>query len=246
MAGHSKWANIKHRKGRQDSLRGKLFSKISKEITIAARHGVDPEKNTTLADVLERARAANVPKDNIERAIKRATGELPGMQYEETIYEGYGPYGVAVMVRVVTDNKNRAVSLVRKTFEEFGGSLQGSVAWLFERRGVLTVKVAPQQDHDELLMKAIDLGAEDMEERDDEVQIYCPAERMAAVKEGLKQQGVVVERAEATLVPKTTVPLVGREAEKIIKFIEKLDDQEDVQEVFANFDVPEELLAQVG
>lgn len=246
MAGHSKWANIKHRKGRQDSVRGKLFSKLSKEITIAARNGADPAQNATLADVIERARAVNVPKDNIERAIKRATGELPGMQYEETIYEGYGPYGVAVMIRVVTDNKNRAVSLVRKTFEEFGGTLQGSVAWLFERRGVLTVRPAPQQDREDLMMKAIDLGADDMEERDGEVLIYCPADRIAAVKESLKQLGVVIERTEATLVPKTTVPLMGREAEKIIKFVEKLDDLEDVQEVFANFDVPEELLAQVG
>jgi len=246
MAGHSKWANIKYRKERQDAVRGKLFSKLSKEITIAAKNGADPAKNATLADVIERARAANMPKDNIERALKRATGELPGMQYEEITYEGYGPFGVAVMVRVVTDNKNRAVASIRKIFEENDGSLQGSVAWLFERRGVLTVKLGPQQDHDELFMMAIDLGAEDMEEREGEAQIYCSPDRLSSVKEGLKQRGVTVERAETTLVPKTTVPLAGREAEKILKFIEKLDDQEDVQEVYANFDVPEELLAQVG
>ncbi len=246
MAGHSKWANIKYRKERQDAVRGKLFSKLSKEITIAARSGADPAKNPTLADIIERARGANMPKDNIERAIQRATGELPGMQYEETVYEGYGPFGVAVMVRVVTDNKNRAVAAIRRIFEEYDGSLQGSVAWLFERRGVLTVKLSPNQDREELLMTAIDLGAEDVEEREEEIQIYCPPDRLGIVKEGLKQQGVTIERAEATLVPKTTVPLAGREAEKIIKFIEKLDDQEDVQEVFANFDVPEELLAQVG
>jgi len=246
MAGHSKWANIKYRKERQDAVRGKLFSKLSKEITIAAKNGADPAKNATLADIIERARGANMPKENIERAIKRATGELPGIQYEEIVYEGYGPYGVAVMVRVVTDNKNRAVAAIRKIFEEHGGSLQGSVAWLFERRGALTVKLAPGHDRDELLMQAIDLGAEDMEERDGEVLIYCPPDRLSAVKEGLKRQGVTVERVETTLVPKTTVPLAGREAERILKFIEKLDDQEDVQEVYANFDVPEELLAQVG
>ncbi len=246
MAGHSKWANIKYRKERQDALKGKLFSKLSKEITIAARNGPDPAKNATLADVIERARAANMPKENIERAIKRATGELPGMQYEEIIYEGYGPYGVAVMVRVVTDNKNRAVSQIRKTFEEFGGSLQGSVAWLFDRRGVITVKPAAGQESEQLLMKAIDLGAEDMEESPEEIQIYCAPAKLSAVKRGLEESGITIERAQVTLVPKMTVSLSGHEAEKIIKFIERLDDQEDVQEVFANFDVPEELLAQVG
>jgi YebC/PmpR family DNA-binding regulatory protein len=234
MAGHSKWANIKYRKERQDAVRGKLFSKLSKEITIAARSGPDPTKNATLADVIERARAANMPKENIERAIKRATGELPGMQYEEVVYEGYGPHGVAVLLRVVTDNKNRAVAAIRKVFEEYGGSLQGSVAWLFDRRGVVTLRVPASRDREQLLMQAIDLGAEDMEDR------------LGPVREGFQASGVTVERAETTLVPKTTVPLAGREAERVLKFIEKLDDQEDVQEVYANFDVPEELLAQVG
>lgn len=245
MAGHSKWANIKYRKERQDALRGKLFSKLAKEITIAARSEPDPEKNPTLAHAIERARAANMPKEKIERAIKRATGELPGQQFEEAIYEGYGPYGVAVMVRVVTDNKNRAVSAIRRVFEDFGGNLEGSVAWLFERRGVITLK-AEDRDLDELLMQAIDLGAEDLEERDGEVEIYCTPEALRPVREGLAGQGVAIERAEVTLVPKQTVALVGKEAERIIKFIEKLDDLEDVQEVYANFDVPEELLAQVG
>jgi YebC/PmpR family DNA-binding regulatory protein len=246
MAGHSKWANIKYRKERQDALRGKLFSKLAKEITIAARSEPDPEKNPTLAHAIERARAANMPKENIERAIKRATGELPGQQFEETVYEGYGPYGVAVMVRVVTDNRNRAVSAIRRVFEDFGGSLEGSVAWLFERRGVITLKASPEQDLEELLMMAIDLGAEDLEERDDEVEIYCPPAMLREVKEGLEAKGVVIERAEVTLVPKQTVALEGKEAERIVKFIDTLDDLEDVQEVYANFDVPEELLAQVG
>jgi YebC/PmpR family DNA-binding regulatory protein len=246
MAGHSKWANIKYRKERQDAVRGKLFSKLSKEITIAARSGPDPTKNATLADVIERARAANMPKENIERAIKRATGELPGMQYEEVVYEGYGPHGVAVLLRVVTDNKNRAVAAIRKVFEEYGGSLQGSVAWLFDRRGVVTLRVPASRDREQLLMQAIDLGAEDMEDRGEDVQIYCPPDRLGPVREGFQASGVTVERAETTLVPKTTVPLAGREAERVLKFIEKLDDQEDVQEVYANFDVPEELLAQVG
>ncbi len=247
MAGHSKWANIKYRKERQDQLRGKIFSKLIREIMVAARLGdPDPEKNPRLADAIERAKAANMPKENIERAIKRATGELPGQQFEEMIYEGYGPFGVAVMVRVVTDNRNRAVASIRKVFEDFGGSLEGSVSWLFERRGVITLKADPSRDLDELLMMAIDLGAEDLEERDSEVEIYCPPEALRKVKEGLEKQGVVIERAEVTLVPKQTVSLQGAEAEKIIKFIDKLDDLEDVQEVYANFDVPEEVLAQAG
>jgi len=245
MAGHSKWANIKYRKERQDALRGKLFSKLAKEITIAARSDPDPEKNPRLAHAIERARAANMPKENIERAIKRATGELPGQQFEEAVYEGYGPYGVAVMVRVVTDNRNRAVSAIRKVFEDFGGSLEGSVAWLFERRGVITLK-AQDRDLDELLMQAIDLGAEDLEERDGEVEIYCPPAMLREVKEGLEAKGVAIERAEVTLVPKQTVALEGKEAERIVKFIDTLDDLEDVQEVYANFDVPEEVIAQVS
>ncbi len=247
MAGHSKWANIKYRKERQDQLRGKLFSKLTREIIVAARLGdPDPEKNPRLADAIERAKAANMPKENIERALKRATGELPGQQFEEMIYEGYGPFGVAVMVRVVTDNRNRAVAQIRKVFEEFGGNLGGSVDWLFERRGVVTIKARPDQDLDELLMQAIDLGAEDLEQKDGEVEIYCPPEALRAVKEGLERQGVRVERAEVTFVPKQTVALRGPEAVKILKFMDALDDLDDVQEVYANFDVPEDVMAQVS
>jgi YebC/PmpR family DNA-binding regulatory protein len=246
MAGHSKWANIKYRKERQDALRGKIFSKLAKEITMAARSEPDPAKNPRLAHAIERARQANMPKENIERALKRATGELPGQQFEEAVYEGYGPFGVAVIVRAVTDNKNRAVAAIRKVFDDFGGSLEGSVAWLFARRGVITLKAKPDQDLEELLMMAIDLGAEDLEENEGEIEITCPPEALSNVKEGLEAQGVAIERAEVTLAPKQTVSLSGSEAEKILKFIDRLDDLEDVQEVFANFDVPEELLARVG
>jgi len=248
MAGHSKWANIKYRKERQDAARMKLFSKLSKEITLAAKAGgPDPEKNVALANAIERAREANVPKENIERAIKRATGELPGTQYEETFYEGYGPYGVAVLVRVVTDNKNRAVSEIRHIFDEYGGNLGGSVAWLFERRGIVTLdKKKIQRDTDELLMSVIDLGAEDIQERDSEIEIYCSPAALRAVREGLTKLGVPVERAEVSLVPKNTVRLEGREAEKILKFMEALDAQEDVQEAYANFDIPDAILESVG
>ena len=242
MSGHSKWSNIKYRKEKQDQVRGRIFSKLSKEITLIARNGADPAKNPALADAIERARAANMPKENIERAIKRATGELPGVKYEEAIYEGYGPGGVAVMLRVVTDNKNRATSEVRHIFEEFGGNLGGSVAWLFERRGVIAVSKTSVTSVDELVMNAIELGAEDVEEKEGEVEIYCAPSALKAVKEGLEKLGVKIERAEASLVPKNTVRLEGKDAERILKFINRLDDQEDVQEVYANFDIPDEIL----
>jgi YebC/PmpR family DNA-binding regulatory protein len=248
MAGHSKWANIKYRKERQDALKMKIFSKLSKEITLAAKAGgPDPQKNIALANAIERAREANVPKENIERAIKRATGELPGTQYEEVFYEGYGPFGVAVLVRVVTDNKNRAVSEIRHIFEEYGGNLGGSVAWLFERRGVITLdKAKITQDKDELLMSIIDLGAEDIQERDGEIEIYCEPSALKAVREGLQKLGVLVERAEVSFIPKNTVHLEGRDAEKVLKFMEALDEQEDVQEAYANFDIPDAILESVS
>ncbi len=248
MAGHSKWANIKYRKERQDAAKMKIFSKLSKEITLAAKAGgPNPEKNVALANAIERAREANVPKDNIERAIKRATGELPGVQYEEIFYEGYGPHGVAVLVRVVTDNKNRAVSEIRHIFEEYGGNLGGSVAWIFDRRGVITLdKKKIQQNTDELLMSVIDLGAEDIQEKDGEIEIYCEPAQVKVVRDGLQKLGVPVERAEVSLVPKNTVRVEGREAEKVLKFMEALDEQEDVQEAYANFDIPDEVLESVG
>ncbi len=244
MAGHSKWANIKYRKERQDAAKMKTFSKLAKEITLAVKAGVpDPEKNIALANAIERARAANLPKENIERAIKRATGELPGVQYEEAFYEGYGPYGVAVMVRVVTDNKNRAVSDIRNIFEQYGGHLGGSVAWLFDRRGVIALdKKKMTQAKDALLMSVIDWGAEDIQEKDGEIEIYCDPSALKTVRAALEKLGVPIARAETLLVPQNTVRLEGREAEKIIKFMETLDDQEDVQEVFANFDIPDDVM----
>lgn len=248
MAGHSKWANIKHRKGRQDAVRGKVFTKIAKEIFLAAKAGEpDPEKNITLANAIERARAANMPRDNIERAIKKATGELGGVMYEELQYEGYGPAGVAILLRIITDNKNRAASEIRHIFAEYGCSLEGSVAWMFERRGVITLDTSKLTiDKDLLLMSVIDLGAEDIQEKEGEIEIYCDPHALRAVRETLEKQGISIERAEATLVPKNTVHVEGADAQKVLKFIEKLDDQEDVQEVYANFDIPEEILQHVG
>lgn len=246
MAGHSKWDNIKHKKAREDAARGKLFSKLTKDITIAARDEPDPAKNPTLAQVIERAKGANMPKENIERAIKRATGELPGVTYEEYVYEGFGPFGVAVMVRVITDNRNRAVSAIRKIFDDHGGDLEGSVDWLFERRGMITATLSDDQNPEELLMTAIDLGAEDMSESESDVEIITPPELLSDVRAGLEDEGVEITDAKVTMVPKTTVPLEGADARRIVKFIEALDEQEDVQEVYANFDIPDEALAEVA
>lgn len=249
MSGHSKWANIKYRKERQDQKRGQLFSKLAKEITLAARMGADPEKNAALANALDRARAANLPKENIERAIKRATGELPGVRYEEIIYEGYGPGGVAMLLRVVTDNRNRAASAIRRIFEDFQSSLgeSGSVAWLFQRRGVATInkEAIEESDLDDLLIEIIDLGAEDIQEKDELIEIYCPPASLSSLRDGLEEAGIPIDRAEITMVPQNTVHLEGKEAERLLRFLDRLDDQEDVQEVYANFDIPDEVFEKV-
>jgi YebC/PmpR family DNA-binding regulatory protein len=249
MSGHSKWANIKYRKERQDQKRGRIFSKLAKEITLAARAGADPERNVALANALERARAANMPKENIERAIKRATGELPGVKYEEIIYEGYGPSGVAMLLRVVTDNRNRAASAIRHIFEEAAGSMgeSGSVAWLFTRKGivVLSKEAVAERELDDLLIELIDLGAEEIQEKEEEIELYCQPTALTTLKEGLERLGVPIERAESTMVPQNTVHLEGKEAERLLRFLDRLDDQEDVQEVYANFDIPDEVFERV-
>lgn len=250
MAGHSKWANIKYRKEKQDQKRGAIFSKLAKEITLAARGGADPEKNAALANALARARAFNLPKENVERAIKRATGELPGMRYEEIIYEGYGPGGVALLLRLVTDNRKRAAAEIRHIFEEFNGSLgeSGSVAWLFTRRGLVAIsqEALTGQNLEGLLMSIIDLGAEDIQEKEEGIEVYCQPEALSAVREGLERLGIPIARAEVSMVPQSTVHLEGKEAERLLRFLERLDDQEDVQEVYANFDIPDEILERVA
>jgi len=247
MAGHSKWANIKYRKAQQDQRRGRLFSKLVREIMVAARQGPDPEKNVALAQAIERARAHNLPKETIERAIQRAAGGGgEGERLEEVVYEGFGPGGVAVLVRALTDNKNRTAAALRRLFEDHGGHFGGAVAWLFERRGIVTLDRTKVQDLDELFMQAIDLGAEDIAEEDSEIKVYCDPANLRQVREGLERLGVPVERAEATLVPKTTVRLEGREAERTLRFLNALDDHDDVQEVYANFDIPEALLQQAA
>lgn len=247
MSGHSKWANIKYRKERQDKRRSSLFSKITREIIVCARQDPNPETNAALAEAIERARAANLPKENIDRAIKRAAGDLGGEHYEEVTYEGYGPGGVAIWLRALTDNRNRTASAIRHMFESHGGSLgtEGSVAWQFERRGLVQVDVPPEADKEELVLLAIEQGAEDFTEDDGTLFFYTKPTDLARVRDGLRAAGVEIAQARLSMVPKTTVRVEGREAERLLRLLDKLDEEEDVQEVMANFDVPDEVLAQI-
>lgn len=238
MSGHSKWANIKHRKGAQDAKRGQLFSKLAKEITVAAKiGGGNPDNNVRLRVAIERAREANMPMENIERAIKRGTGELEGVSYEEVIYEGYGPGGVAILVNVLTDNKNRTAAEMRKIFSKFGGSLgsSGSVAWLFDKKGYISVD-ASKYSEDEILEIAIDSGAEDVKREDDVISIYTPVESFSEVLNALKSKGVEVKVAEVSMVPKTTATVDDETAVKVLKLLEELENNDDVQNVASNLD----------
>ncbi len=246
MSGHSKWANTKYRKERQDKKRSNIFAKLIKEITLQARNGdPDPANNPGLAQALERARAANLPKDNIDRAIKRATGGIDGVSYEEITYEGYAPEGVAVLLRVVTDNRNRAAASIRHTFSKHGGNMAaaGSVSWLFDRRGIIAIEELPDDmDRDEVQMSLIELGANDIDDQGDIIEAYCDPTDLVRISEAVRQLGINPSRAEVTMIPKNTVKVEGHAAEKVLKLVDALDDNEDVQEVFANFDIPDEVL----
>ena len=242
MAGHSKWANIKHRKGRQDAARGKLFAKLVKAIEAAARAGGgDPVGNPTLATAIEKAKSNSLPNDNIDRAIKRGIGEVEGASYEEFFYEGYGPGGVAIYVHVLTDNRNRASSDVRSTFSRNGGSLgePGSVGYLFEQKGLFLV----EGDEDDVMLAALEAGAEDVTASGDQFEVVCAPGDFAAVKKALSGAGVTMENGEVTQLPKTSVPVDAATAPKVLRLIDVLDDLDDVQEVFANFDIPDDVMA---
>jgi len=244
MAGHSKWANIKHRKGRQDAKRGKLFAKLIKAIEVTARTGGgDPNSNPTLATAIQKAKDASVPKDNIERAVARGTGEIDGVVYEEAWYEGYAPGGVALYVHVLTDNRNRAASDVRAVMNRNGGSLgePGSVGYLFEQRGYILAA----GEEDDLMMAALDGGADDVDPSGDVWEIVCAPGDLAAVRSALEEAGVTIEQAEVTQLPSTSVPVGADNAAKVLRLVDALEDLEDVQEVYANFDIPNELLAKV-
>ena len=244
MAGHSKWANIKHRKGAQDAKRGKIFTKIIKEITVASRiGGGDPESNPRLRTALDKARQSNMPKDNIDRAIKKGTGDLDGVSYEEGIFEGYGPGGVAVIVEFLTDNRTRTVADVRHVFSKYGGNLgvSGSVSFLFERKGLISF--GTDSDFDQIFEAALEAGAEDVKDEGDAIEVVTDPAEFMAVRDALTAAGLTFETAEVTMIASTQTLLAGKQAETMLKLMDALEDNDDVQNVFANFDISEEDLA---
>jgi len=248
MSGHSKWAGIKHRKAAQDAKRGKLFTKLIREITVAAREGGgNPDTNPRLRTAIERARDANMPQDNIEKAIKRGTGELPGVSYETCIFEGYGPGGVAIMVEALTDNKNRTSAEIRNIFSKKGGNLagSGSVAWVFNKKGYILIDKS-QVSEDELFAIVVDAGAEDIKTEGKSYEVFCQPQDFEKVKNTLKEKGIKWQIAELTMVPTSTVKVTGNQAKQVLALIEALEDHDDVQKVYANFDIPEEIMEQLA
>ncbi|BDU49927.1 YebC/PmpR family DNA-binding transcriptional regulator [Haliovirga abyssi] len=248
MSGHSKWANIQHRKGRQDAKRGKMFTKMAKELTIAAKEaGGNIEFNPRLRLAVDKAKGANMPKDNIERAIKKGTGELEGVEYLEIRYEGYGPAGVAIIVDAVTDNKNRTASSVRSIFSKSGGNLgeTGVVGWMFDRKGVITFD-ASKVTEDEVMEVALDAGAEDVVTEETEITVLTEPDDYENVKKAIDDAGLKYEDAELTFHPQNTVDVTDEEnATKVLKLIDKLEEDDDVQEVYSNFNISDELLEKI-
>jgi YebC/PmpR family DNA-binding regulatory protein len=247
MSGHSKWSTIKRQKGANDAKRGAVFTKVAREIMIAARQGGgDPDANYRLRLAMEKARSVNMPQDNIKRAIDKATGAGDGAVYEELVYEGYGPGGIAVLVETQTDNKNRTAADVRSYFTKMGGQLAGAgaVAWQFEARGLITI--AGAKDADEVALAAIDAGAEDVDTTDPaRIEVYTSPGDLRAVREALEAAGCPVESAESAMVPKNTVELDSAKARQALRLVDMLEDHDDVQRVTANFDIPEDILAEL-
>ena len=244
MAGHSKWANIKHRKGRQDAARGKLFAKLIRAIEAAARTGgSDLTGNAALATAVQKAKDSSVPKDNIERAIARGAGELEGVEYEEFFYEGYAPGGVALYVHVLTDNRNRAASDVRSAFSRHNGSLgePGSVGYLFEQKGYLLA----EGDEETVMLTALEAGAEDVTESGDQWEIVCSPGDLTVVRAALEAAEITVAQAEVSQIASTSVPVEAGNAPRILRLVDALEDLDDVQAVYANFDIPDEVLAEI-
>ena len=244
MSGHSKWATIKHKKGAADAARGRLFSKLVKEIIVAAKHGGGSvDTNARLRTVVQKAKDASMPSDNIERAIKKGTGELPGIVYEEIIYEGYGPGGVAILVEALSDNKNRTTSEVRNIFEKRGGSMagQGAVAWQFHKKGYFAVSKA-KADEDKLMALAIDAGAQDMAASGEVFEVTTDPKDFEAVKKAIDGAGIAVDLCEVTMIPQATVKVEGANVKAVLLLVEGLEELEDVQNVYANFDISDEEL----
>jgi YebC/PmpR family DNA-binding regulatory protein len=247
MSGHSKWATIKHKKGAADKARGKLFAKLIRQVEVAAREGGgDPESNPTLRTMFQKARDNSVPMDTIERAIKRGTGELEGVTYEQITYEGYAPNGVAVLIDVLTDNRNRTGSDIRTALKKNGGSIAepGAVAWQFERKGVVVIPATVEED--DVMLAALDAGLEDLVAEGDTWRLTCAPGDLPAVRQALDDAGITVDSADTTMVSSTEISLDTPEAAKaVLRVIDALEDNDDVQDVYANFDIPDEIMTTI-
>lgn len=242
MSGHSKWANIKHKKGKMDAIRGKITTKISREITVAVRlGGADQTGNMRLKLVLQKAKANNVPKENIQRAIQKGLGGLDGANYEEIVYEGYGPGGVAVMIDILTDNRNRTAADIRHLFSKNGGNLgeTGCVGWMFHQKGIFVIE-ASEKSEEELMMIALEAGAEDIKTEDETVEITTAPEDFEAVQQALEANQIECSMAEITMIPETTMDLNEDDARKMMNLLEVLEEHDDVQDVYSNFNMPDE------
>ena len=248
MSGHSKWSTIKRKKGKADAERGRLFSKLIKELTVAARAGGgDPDGNPRLRTAIDNARSSNMPAANIDKAIKRGTGELPGVSYEEHSYEGYGPQGVAILIEVLTDNKNRTTSEIRHLLSKNGGHLGevGCVSWMFDLKGSIVVEKG-KIDEDELMTAALDAGAEDVKDENEYYEVVTASGELYKVRSTLGDKSIPVTSAQLTRNPQTVIKLEGKSAEQILRLMDALDEHDDVQKVYANFDVPDEIIESLG
>ena len=248
MSGHSKWSTIKRRKGAADAKRGKLFTRLIKEISIAAKlGGGDPEGNPRLRTAIAIAKAENMPKENIERAIKKGTGELEGVNYEELTYEGYGPGGVAIMVEVLTDNKNRTIADIRNSFSKHNGNLgeSGCVSWIFTLKGLILFD-QDKVDEERLIEVVLDAGAEDVKEREGEFEVITDSAQFEDVKRAAQDAGIEYSFAEVTMIPQSTIRLLGKEAEQMLRLMGRLEDSDDIQRVYANFDIPDEVMERLA
>lgn len=244
MSGHSKWSTIKHKKGAADAKRGKIFTKLIKEITVAARMGGgDPESNPRLRRAVNDAKSQNMPKDNLERAIKKGTGELEGVEYEEIVYEGYGPGGVAVLVECLTDNRNRTIADVRYIFSKAGGNIgtDGCVSWMFDKKGLISVD-KEKSDEDTLMEIALEAGAEDVKDEGDCFEVITDPADFETVKEAIDNASIEYEVAEITMIPQTQTRVEGKDAEQMIKFMNAMDDCDDIQKFYSNADIPDEVM----
>lgn len=248
MSGHSKWSSIKHKKAKEDNKRGKVFTKLIKELTMAAREGGgDPDSNSRLRNAIQSAKSANMPSDNIDRAIKKGTGELPGVSYEEITYEGYGPHGVAIIVEIVTDNKNRATAEIRHVFDKYHGNLGalGSVNWMFDSKGIITLPESEGKDEDKLMEIILEAGAEDMTKEDDLIVIFTDSHNLYNVKNALDESNIKYDSVELTKIPQTIVKLNEKQAESVLKLMHSLDDLDDVQNTYSNFDIPDDIMEKI-